>query len=87
MSKPNGRRDAVDEVMVDDKDNLIINDGEQNFEQQYKFDNFENPEMISYDRPPTPPLASVNPNVLNSEILDVEAETWGEGADPKWIAY
>lgn len=52
-----------DEVVVDDKDNLVINDGEQNFEAQYNFEEYFPEEMV-FDKPPNPPLATINPDLL-----------------------
>jgi hypothetical protein len=44
--------------------------------------------MLDFDRPPIPPLASINPYVIKDmTVLDVEQEAWGEGADTRWKAY
>ena len=43
---------------------------------------------MEFARPPVPNLASMNPDAEKpTDILDVEAEIWGEGADSKWKAY
>lgn len=73
--------------VTDDKDNIMINDGEQNFQHQYNFEEFD-PDEMEFARPPVPNLASLNPDAEKpTDILDVEAEIWGEGADSKWKAY
>ena len=54
---------------------------------QYNFEEFD-PDDLDYKKPPIPPLATINPYIdSKDDILDVEAEVWGEGADSKWKAY
>jgi len=46
--------------------------------------------LTDYDRPPTPPLAPENVNLLELEVnkkFDCAEEDWNEGIDAKWRTY
>lgn len=47
------------QVQQIDDEHVMINDGEQNFDKAYEFIDYTD---IEYARPPTPPLAAINPN-------------------------
>lgn len=42
---------------------------------------------IEYDRPPTPPLASMNVFLEEVELQDIGEENFDEGTDSKWKTY
>ena len=67
-------------------DNLNPEDETFGPDDHIKFTEYK-PEELDYDEgPPEPPLATINPYLEEEEdeILDVEEEVWGEGADERW---
>ena len=44
-------------------------------------------EEIEYDRPPTPPLASLNVFLEDAEQMNTGEENFDEGTDSKWKTY